>query len=283
MTPAPGKNKRVSIMLRHAYDMQAIVTAAKEQITGLLLLLILALLPGLMPSAPARADADALWNKVVQVCVQSDPASDAANPCDLVDKQAGYVVVKDLCGPTQFLLLPTGRLSGIESEALASAPNYFAMAWQNRSWVEKRAGRSLKPEELALALNSIDRRSQNQFHIHLDLARPDLAAALRAYQHDPVGSWSRFRYQGHDYHLTRLTDLATQDPIKLVQARVTAAQGVMRHQTIALVGATFDDGSTGFYLLNSEYDGTPDGSGWAEELEIDHPRTDCSYHRNKAP
>src|SRR5262249_46616498 len=131
--------------------------------------------------------------------------------------------------------------------------------------------------------NSIDRRSQNQFHIHLDLARPDLAAALRSYQHDPVGSWSRFRYQGHDYHLSRITDLATQDPIKLVQARVTAAQGVIRHQTIGLIGASFDDGSTGFYLLNSEYDGTPDGSGWAEELEIDHPRTDCSYHRNKAP
>jgi len=138
-------------------------------------------------------------------------------------------------------------------------------------------------EELALALNSIDRRSQNQFHIHLDLARPELAAALRAYQHDPVGSWSRFRYQGHDYHLTRLTDLTTQDPIKLVQARVAAAQGVMRHQTIGLIGATFDDGSAGFYLLNGEYDGTPDGSGWAEELEIDHPRTDCSYHRTKAP
>ena len=259
------------------------VTIKRQHALRLLQLLILALLPALLPAGPARADADALWNKVVQVCVTSDPARDAANPCDVVDKQAGYVVVKDLCGPTQFLLLPTNRLSGIESDALAGAPNYFAMAWENRAWVEKRAGRALKPEELALALNSIDRRSQNQFHIHLDLARPDLAAALRAYQHDPAGSWSLFHYQGHDYHLSRLTDLATQDPIKLVQARVAAAQGVMRHQAIGLIGATFDDGSTGFYLLNSEFDGTPDGSGWAEELEIDHPRNDCSYHRGKLP
>ncbi|HWT99570.1 MAG TPA: CDP-diacylglycerol diphosphatase, partial [Terriglobales bacterium] len=129
------------MMLRHAHNMQAIVTAAKERAIGLLLLLALAVLPAVLPMAPAQADADALWNKVVQVCVQSDPASDAANPCDVVDKQAGYVVVKDLCGPTQFLLLPVGRLSGIESEALASAPNLFAMAWQNRSWVEQRAGR----------------------------------------------------------------------------------------------------------------------------------------------
>jgi CDP-diacylglycerol pyrophosphatase len=255
----------------------------KRHAVAALLLLLLALPPILLSPARAHADADALWNKVVQVCVKSDPAHDAANPCDVVDKQAGYVIVKDLCGPTQFLLLPTDRLSGIESEALTHAPNYFAMAWDNRNWVEKRAGRSLKPEELALALNSIDRRSQNQLHIHLDLARPDLAAALKPYQHDAVGSWSLFHYQGHDYHLSRLTDLATQDPVKLVQARVAAARGVMRHQTIGLVGASFDDGGTGFYLLNSEFDGTPDGSGWAEELEVDHPRADCGYHRDKAP
>lgn len=249
-------------------------------------LAMLFLLPPFLASLsaePARADADALWNKVVQVCVKSDPAKDSANPCDAVDRRAGYVIVKDLCGPTQYLMLPSKRLSGIESEDLARAPNYFAAAWNNRHWVAQRAGRELKPEELALALNSIDRRSQNQFHIHLDLARPELAAALRPYQHDPVGSWSLFRFQGHDYHLSRLTDLATQDPIKLVRARVTAAQGVMRHQTIGLIGATFDDGGTGFYLLNGEYDGTPDGSGWAEELEIDHPRSDCSYHRGKMP
>ncbi|HVJ36039.1 MAG TPA: CDP-diacylglycerol diphosphatase [Terriglobia bacterium] len=237
---------------------------------------------------PARADADALWNKVVQVCVKSDPATDKANPCDVVNHAGDYVLVKDICGPTQYLLLPIRRLTGIESDALIPTPNnrvpnYFAAAWQNRGPVATRAGRDLAPEDYALALNSIDRRSQNQLHIHIDLARPDLRAALLPYQHDPVGSWSLFRYQGHDYHLTRLTDLARQNPVEIVRARVTAAMGVMRHQSIGLVGATFDDKTTGFYLLNSEFDGTPDGSGWAEELEIDHPRDDCKYRRSPAP
>lgn len=246
------------------------------------LLFCLAVLAAALHPRPAQADADALWNKVVQVCIKSDPATNKANPCDVVNTEAGYVVVKDLCGPTQFLLLPTRRLSGIESPDLQGTRDYFADAWANRGWVEKRAGRQLKPEEIALSLNSIDRRSQNQFHIHIDLARPDLAAALRPYQHDPAGAWSLFRYQGHDYHLSRLSDLTLQNPIELVRLRVAAANGVMRHQAIALIGATFDDGSRGFYLLNSEYDGTQDGSGWAEELEIDHPRSDCNYHREAA-
>jgi len=230
----------------------------------------------------AHADSDALWTKVVQACLNGDPAS-PHNPCDVVRPDADYVLVKDLCGPTKYLLLPAHKLTGIESEELATAPNYFAAAWESRDWVAARAGsslgRPLTPGDFALALNSIDRRSQNQFHIHIDLARPGLSTALKAYQSDPVGHWSLFRFNGHDYHLSRLTDLGTQNPILLVRARVVAVQGVMRHQTIGLVGATFADGSTGFYLLNGEYDGTADGGGWAEELEIDHPRSDCGYHR----
>jgi CDP-diacylglycerol pyrophosphatase len=236
------------------------------------------------PARQASADGDALWNKVVQVCVKSDPRQDQHNPCDVVDLAADYVLVKDICGPTQYLLMPSHRLSGIESPDLATAPNYFRDAWENRSWVEGRAGRKLAPGDIVLSLNSIDRRSQNQFHIHLDLARAGLSDALRAHAGDPAGSWSVFQFGGLDYHLMRLTDLTSQNPVALVRARVAAekgdaAQSEMRHQSIGLTGATFADGSTGFYLLNSTFDGTPNGSGWTEGLEIDHPRADCGYKR----
>jgi CDP-diacylglycerol pyrophosphatase len=229
------------------------------------------------------ADPDALWKHVVEVCLKSDPATDASNPCDVVAPQKDYLLVKDICGPTQYLLLPTDRLSGIESEELAAAPNYFQLAWAQRDWVSRRAGRPLAPDEIALALNSADRRSQNQLHIHIDLARAGLSTALATHQNDPLGRWSSFRFQDHDYHLMRLGDLASQDPIRLVRARVAAAQEMMRHQTIGLVGARFADGSSGFYLLNGGYDGTPNGGGWAEELEIDHPKSDCGYHRAAMP
>jgi CDP-diacylglycerol pyrophosphatase len=45
---------------------------------------------------------------------KGDPA-----PCALVDLRErdakGYVVLKDLVGATQYLLIPTARVSGIES------------------------------------------------------------------------------------------------------------------------------------------------------------------------
>src|SRR5260221_2319725 len=266
---------------RAARPQEAVVPSAGRALT---LLLGLTLAPMTLTPPAWAADPDALWTKVVQVCLKSDPHLDPANPCDVVAPEADFLLVKDLCGPTQYLLLPTHRLSGIESDELAKAPNYFQLAWEHRTWVSQRVGRMLAPDEIALALNSADRRSQNQFHIHIDRARSGLSDALRAYQTDPVGRWSLFRFQGHDYHLTRLTDLSTQNPITLVRARVAAAQGVMRHQSIGLIGATFADGSNGFYLLNGEYDGVANGGGtggggWAEELEIEHPKSECGYHR----
>lgn len=260
-------------------------------------ILLLAAMPGLpaMRGLPARADQakpahdpSALW-KLVQVCGKSDPRQDQHNPCDVVAPAADYVLLKDICGPTQYLLLPIRRLSGIESPDLATAPNYFQPAWQMRDWVAARAGRTLGPQEIVLALNSTKTRSQNQLHIHLDLARPGLADALRSHAGDPAGTWSLFRYEGRLYHLMRLADLGAQNPVDLVRARLvaadgaTAAPGEMYRQGIAITGASFADGSSGFYLLNSEYDGTSNGNGWTESLEIDHPASDCAYRRAPSP
>ncbi|MET0331942.1 MAG: CDP-diacylglycerol diphosphatase, partial [Dyella sp.] len=43
----------------------------------------------------------------------------------------GYAILKDHHGPAQYLLIPTARITGIESPLLlrAGAPNYFAAAW----------------------------------------------------------------------------------------------------------------------------------------------------------
>lgn len=283
-----GQNRNdASMAVRQAIDPSLIPQWPWIALAPLLLLCLVGSLLAIS-MAPARADPNALWNKVVQVCVKSDPAQDKANPCDIVDRAADYVLVKDICGPTQYLLLPVHRLTGIESPELSTAPNYFRDAWAQRNWVAGRAGRQLAPDEIVLALNSIDRRSQNQLHIHLDLARAGLSDALHAHDADPLGTWSSFSFQGVDYHLMRLTDLTSRNPIALVRARVAAekgseAQAEMRHQSIGLIGASFADGGSGFYLLNSSFDGTDDGSGWAEGLEIDHPRGDCSYRRFPAP
>ena len=147
---------------------------------------------------PARrqavADPNALWTIVNGQCVPDQRNNGDPAPCALVDldggEPRGYAVLKDLVGTTQYLLIPTERVPGIESPQILAvdAPNYFADAWRARSFVEQRAGRELPRDSLSLAINSADARSQDQLHIHVDCVRADvrqaLTAACRRYRRD---------------------------------------------------------------------------------------------------
>jgi len=102
------------------------------------------------------------------------------------------VILKDLIGATQFLLIATTRISGIESpEILApNAPNYWDRAWRMRVMTENLAGRPMPREALSLAINAPNARSQDQLHIHIDCVRRDVRDALAA-NRDSIGqSWA---------------------------------------------------------------------------------------------
>src|SRR5271169_3668763 len=81
------------------------------------------------------ADPDALWKLVHDKCVPDQQQNDDPAPCAVVDQREGdakgYAVLKDLVGATQYLLIPTARVPGIESPLLLApeAPNCFADAW----------------------------------------------------------------------------------------------------------------------------------------------------------
>jgi len=80
------------------------------------------------------ADPNALWNIVHGQCVPGERGHGDPSPCAKVDlsagEAAGFAVLKDIKGATQFLLIPTRHISGIESRALLApgATNYFAAA-----------------------------------------------------------------------------------------------------------------------------------------------------------
>jgi hypothetical protein len=92
-------------------------------------------------------DRDSLWKIVHDQCVPNETENASPTPCALVALQGGaergYAVLKDRVGVTQYLLVPTARLTGIESAALLQpeAPNYFGIAWQERAYTERAAGR----------------------------------------------------------------------------------------------------------------------------------------------
>jgi CDP-diacylglycerol pyrophosphatase len=131
------------------------------------------------------ADSDALWKIVHDKCVPDQEQNGSPAPCALVDlwegDAKGYVVLKDLVGATQYLLIPTARVSGIESALLLApeAPNYFADAWRERSYTERAAQHPLPRQAISLAINSAFGRSQNQLHIHIDCIRADVRAVLQ--------------------------------------------------------------------------------------------------------
>jgi CDP-diacylglycerol pyrophosphatase len=88
-------------------------------------------------------DPDALWNIVNQECVPNQQKHADPAPCSEVSisngVERGFAVLKDNAAskPYAFLLIPTRRITGIESPLLLGldAPNYFQFAWTARSYV----------------------------------------------------------------------------------------------------------------------------------------------------
>lgn len=230
-------------------------------------------------SAPqADADTNALWDIVNGQCVPDQRAHDDPAPCaqvDLDDGEArGYAVLKDLVGATQFLLIPTERVAGIESPQILApgAPNYFADAWRARSYVEQRAGRALPRDWMSLAINSAAARSQSQLHIHVDCVRADVRQALTAHADEIGTTWSPFPVPlaGQQYRVMTVwdADLETVNPFRLLADGLHAGDD-MGAQSLVVVGSTGTDGRPGFVLLAGRADAASPGSGHGEDLQ-DH-------------
>jgi CDP-diacylglycerol pyrophosphatase len=231
-----------------------------------------------------RADTDpnALWAIVHDRCVPDQQQHDDPAPCAAVDLSAGheqgYAVLKDISGATQFLLIPTEPISGIESPALLApgATNYFAAAWRARSFVDERAGQTLPRDWVSLAVNSEVSRSQNQLHIHIDCVGADVHEALA--QHAPeVGAvWTPFPVPlaGHLYSAIGVAgdDLDAVNPFSLLANGLSGARADMGLETVVVVGAIGADGQPGFVVLAGRADNTTADTGSGEQLQ-DH--TSC--------
>ncbi len=239
------------------------------------LFLMLAMVLGI--GTARAADPDALWKIAHGKCVPDQQQNGLPAPCAMVDlwrgEPQGYVILKDIVGRSQFLLIATARLSGIESPELLApdAPDFWADAWSARRFTRALAGRPLARDEIGLAINSVHGRTQDQFHIHIDCLRADVTAALRAHLADIGTSWSAFPVPlaGQTYQVMRLPGrrLADTHPFRLLARMPDAASG-MGEWTLAVAGANLPDGP-GFVLLAEKADLPAGDVGSAEALQ-DH-------------
>ena len=233
----------------------------------------------LSPLSAHAADPSALWNIVNGQCVPHEEATKDPAPCAAVDiahgVDKGYALLKDIRGVSQFLLIPTARIGGIEDPAILApgATNYWDPAWQDRTFVEARLHTTLPRDAVALAVNSEFGRTQNQLHIHIDCVSPDVHQILTANLDKIINVWTPFPVPlaGHAYQAIRINQ-ATLDGIDpfnvLVDGDPQARADIAKH-TLVLVGATFANGAEGFVLLDDHANLAEGNRGSGEELQ-DH-------------
>ena len=221
----------------------------------------------------ARADSDALWNLVSGQCVVDQVAERDPAPCTAVDLDGGWVILKDAIGPRQYLLIPTAKVTGIETPELLApgTPNYFAAAWRARSFTEAAAGGPIPRDWMSLAVNSAVSRSQNQLHIHIDCIRPDVHEALARYAGEIGPQWAPFPalLAGHTYDAMRVDgDDLEANPFRLRADALAVPADEMGIQTLVVIGA-IHDGKPGFVILADRADGETGDFAGGEQLQ-DH-------------
>ncbi len=225
-------------------------------------------------SVLAAADPNALWQIVNLDCVPAARTTGKTGVCSTVDLPGRYVLLRDRAGVAQHLLIPTDRISGIESPLVLvpDAPNYWADAWSARGYVDaslKKAHRAPLPDDrLGLEINSAVRRSQEQLHIHIDCMRTGATSALARHRNDPPRVWTWDTIDGTRYRIMRVPGPAFDfNPFDIVAGQHTSPD-VMAQQTILVTGAGPSAVDAGWFVLDSSLD-ADGGTGSAETL-LDH-------------
>jgi CDP-diacylglycerol pyrophosphatase len=219
-----------------------------------------------------------LWH-IVQLCVTDQAENHRPRPCSYVSlaggEQDGYVVLEDPMSRAQLLVMPTRRISGIESPEILrdGGPNYWQAAWQSRTYVFRRLRRRLPRDAVGLAINSAPDRSQDQLHIHVDCLRRSVRRQIDAHA-DAIGTtWTQLNFPlaGRGYWARRIDspDLRGINPFRLLADWVNSNGGAMWRETLVVVGTTFPGHHEGFVLLADTADPADGDPGHGESL-LDH-------------
>ncbi len=207
-----------------------------------------------------HGDPNKLWEIVHDQCVPGQRQHDDPAPCATVDlsegEAEGFVYLKDIRGPYQYLLIPTARVTGIESPALLGniGARYFKGAWEGRHLIEKALKHDLPADSVGLAVNSRYGRSQEQLHIHIDCLKPAVRAALQSHLAEIGERWNAldFPLEGRHYRARRVMASQAQglNPFRMLADSSPDTANEMGLHTLVVTDAVFEDGSPGFILLD---------------------------------
>ena len=221
------------------------------------------------PDLPPDAGRDALRQIVQNQCVvnwtqRQDPA-----PCErvvLVDSRtdSGYAVLADRKGGAHYLLIPVPTMAGIDGSDLLDpdTPNYFAEAWRARDLLGTFVGHEVPRTAIGLAVNKVQARTQNQFHIHIECLRREVAEQLRAAANRVTEVWSPVTVGGSPYEALRVSGpaLDAANPFDLLANLKPEVRNHLGDYTVVVAGMQYAAGP-GFVVLA--------GTGQTGELLLD--------------
>lgn len=219
------------------------------------------------------SDRNALW-LTVQSCKAASGAFGLAFPCLEVQPQGspgeGYAIIRTPLERTHLIATPTRRIPGLESPELRlpQAGDYWRAAWKARALVQSARETKGGLEDIGLAVNSPEIRSQDQFHIHADCIRANVRRALAAQGAALGAAWrlTPFTLRGARFYGRRIEErqLARINPWASLLEAVPALRARLANTGFAILPAPANGREPMVFLLaNAE------GRGAAEEL-LDH-------------
>ena len=235
--------------------------STKILIFSVVVLLLLVIVAVAFVGVRQASKADALWKIVHGRCVPDMQAKQNPAPCVIVDdsqgEAGGFALLKDATGKTQYLVIPTAKITGIESPAILApdATNYFAKAWAQTGLVDQRVGHTLPRTDFAIAINSVSGRTQDQLHIHIDCIQPEVKTSLEQAETGIDTTWQALpvKLEGHEYRAMWLpgAELGQRNPFRLLADSLPDPAREMGGHTLVLAGAQ-RNGEDGFILLDGQ-------------------------------
>ena len=199
--------------------------------------------------------------QIVQVCKQAQLLLSNPFPCLEVDSgnglEPGFAVVPNPQAAS-VLLVPIRKISGIENPGLLSSdsPNWWKLAWRARSFLIERTRGRISRNDIALAINSREARSQDQLHIHVACIDPGIRDKLAPFERAVTSTWSAFpiRLASESWLAMRVEeDDLDSNPFRLLAALDSTSRGLMGDWGIAVLAWNFADGSDGFLIFATRH------------------------------
>ncbi|WPU25417.1 CDP-diacylglycerol diphosphatase [Cedecea neteri] len=206
------------------------------------------------------ARSDALWGVVDKVCMTNYQQTSSPAPCQQIympeGKAHGFSVIQNPRYPYHFILVPTAKLTGIESPELAAEgrTDYFGYAWIMRRLLAWQYGAPVPDDALGLAINSAYGRSQNQLHIHLTCLREDVRRQMLAERPFITEEWrplpdKLLRYTWYARRVMQPTVMGI-DPINTVASHFHLTPEQLAEWGVAVIPTTYGE-QKGFILLTT--------------------------------